>query len=383
MEVQSDNIKFGFSRFRNSNGIICYINSILHILQNTPLFIHYISQFKFKDVLLQKVEQQSSKHPDKNKEEIVREFVIFELFRLFKVSLETDDKSITPSSFKTIIGKKNDMWNEMNHQDSQEFFNFLISQLEEEAGEKVTFVPGANPISNTNEVPVEPNNFNIIMATKAWETFQSKEYSPLKKMFNGMIESNRRCSYCNSNNYQFEPFLTLALSIPIKNVDMKKEFTIYECMDHMIQEEQLDSSNMITCDMCGIKNQGYNKTLLWQTPKILVIHIKRFMTNAFGIPTQKLNNNIEYPIQDLDLSKYFNPSSPYKESSKYDLVGVNLHQAFGHGMNINQGHYTAFVKSMMDHQWYYMNDDNAVQRVGNSKSLQNQNAYLLFYYRHD
>jgi ubiquitin C-terminal hydrolase len=152
MEVQSDNIKFGFSRFRNSNGIICYINSILHILQNTPLFIHYISQFKFKDVLLQKVEQQSSKHPDKNKEEIVREFVIFELFRLFKVSLETDDKSITPSSFKTIIGKKNDMWNEMNHQDSQEFFNFLISQLEEEVGEKVTFVPGANLIGNNNKL---------------------------------------------------------------------------------------------------------------------------------------------------------------------------------------------------------------------------------------
>jgi ubiquitin C-terminal hydrolase len=380
MENQST-IKLGVSKYKNIMGVTCYMNSILHILQQTPMFIQYITQFKFKNVLLQKVELISSKNSDEDKEDIVKNFVIFELFRLFKVSLENDDNSITPTSFKTIIGKKNDMWDEMNHQDSQEFLNFLISQLEEEIGEKVTFIPG-NFLSEVHSD--EKLDFNAIIAMKAWETFQSKEYSPLKIMFNGMIESNRRCSYCNSNNYLFEPFVTLALSIPIKNKsDIKKEFSIYDCLDHMIQEEQLDSSNMVTCDMCGIKNQGYNKTLLWQTPKILVIHIKRFMTNSFGIPTQKLNNNIEYPIQNLDLLKYFNPHSPHKESSKYDLFGVNLHQAFGYGMNINKGHYTSFVKNMMNHNWYYYNDANDVECVPNSNSLQHMNAYMLFYYRHD
>jgi len=375
-------IKLGVSKYKNIMGITCYMNSILHILQQTPLFIHYISQFKFKDVLSQKVELLASKNPNENKEDIVKNFVIFELFRLFKVSLENDDTSITPSSFKTIIGKKNDMWDEMNHQDSQEFFNFLISQLEEEVGEKVTFVYGA--FLSNDEIPTGKLDFNTIIAMKAWETFQAKEYSPLKKMFNGMIESNRKCSYCNSTNHLFEPFVTLALSIPIENnSDMKKEFTIYECLDHMTHEQRFDSSNMVTCDMCGIKNQCYNKTLLWQTPKILVVHIKRFMTNSFGIPTQKLNNNIEYPIQNLDLSKYFNPQSPHKESAKYDLLGVNMHQAFGYGMNINQGHYTSFVKNMMNNNWYYYNDANPVERVPNSSNLQHKNAYMLFYYRHD
>ena len=107
------------------------------------------------------------------------------------------------------------------------------------------------------------------------------------------------------------------------------------------------------------------------------------MINSFGIPSQKLTNNIEYPITNLDLSKYFNPASPHKESSKYDLVGVNIHQSFGYGMNINQGHYTSFVKNMMNHQWHYMNDGNPVQLVPKASDLQTQNAYLLFYYRHD
>jgi hypothetical protein len=38
---------------------------------------------------------------------------------------------------------------------------------------------------------------------------------------------------------------------------------------------------------------------------------------------------------DLDLSKYFNPLSPYKEQSKYDLIGINIHKAFGHSGNTN------------------------------------------------
>ena len=372
----------GSSKYKSIMGITCYMNSILHILQQLPIFMEFISQAKFADTLNNKINKQVL-NSNKDKETILKENVIFELFRFFKTSFENDDSSITPTTFKTLIGKKNDMWNEYNHQDSQEFFNFLISQLEEEIGIKCQFIPGLDININTNILSFN-DSINNIIASNSWMQFQYKEYSPLKNLFDGLIETNRKCMCCSSKTIRFEPFLTLGLSVPIKNqLDMIKSFDIYDCLDHMILEEQLDSDNKMNCELCGLKNQGYGKSLLWKTPKILVLHIKRFLINSFGLPSQKITNNINYPIKNLDLSKYFDSSSPFKSSSKYDLVGVNLHQAFGYGGNINSGHYTSLVKNIMNNNWYLYNDSNPLKMAYTKENLQNPNAYMLFYYRHD
>ena len=384
-DTVDETVKLGVSKFKNMMGVTCYMNSILHILQQTPTFIEYISQAKFRDSIMKKINKKLLDDPELDEEQLLKEYVIFELFRLFKTSLENDDSSITPTSFKAVIGKKNDMWNEFNHQDSQEFLNFLISQLEEEAGIKSEFLPGFNYFDEENQMAYSvPNALKNAVATNAWTRFQAREYSPLKNMFDGMAQNNRKCMCCNTTSTAFEPFLTLAVSVPIKNKsDMYKSFDIYDCLDHFISEEQLDAENKMNCEMCGLKNRGHSKTLLWKTPKILVIHIKRFLVNAFGIPTQKITNNVSYPIKDLDMSKYFDPVSPHVSSSKYDLIGINIHQAFGYGGNINAGHYTSIVKNIMNNNWYLYNDSNQVKMAYTKENLQNANAYLLFYYRHD
>jgi ubiquitin C-terminal hydrolase len=361
------------------------MNSILHILQQIPIFVEYISQAKFRDIIMEKInrkillDKKSDNNNNSNKELYLKEYVIFELFRLFKTSLENDDSSITPTTFKTLIGKKNDIWNEYNHQDSQEFFNFLISQLEEEIGVKSEFIPGFNYVESNIHYSID-NAVKNIIATNSWIKFQAREYSPLKNLFDGLIQNNRKCMCCNTNSIAFEPFLTLPISIPIKNnADIKKTFDIYECISHLTAEEQLDVNNKMTCEMCGLLNQCHSSTFLWKMPKILVIHIKRFIVNAFGTPTQKITNNVIYPIKDLDLSQYFDPASPYKSSCKYDLIGINIHQAFGYGKNINAGHYTSIVKNMINNNWYLYNDSNDVIMAYTKENLQNANAYLLFY----
>ena len=50
---------------------------------------------------------------------------------------ENDNIKIQPSSFKKLIGKKDSLWNELEHQDSQEFYTFLITKIEEECGNKI------------------------------------------------------------------------------------------------------------------------------------------------------------------------------------------------------------------------------------------------------
>lgn len=379
---ERETIKYGVSKYKNIMGITCYMNSILHILQQIPIFTEYITQAKFKDVILNKIENQLKSNNFITKEEALKQYVIFELFRLFKISLENDDSSITPTTFKMLIGKKNDMWDENNHQDSQEFFTFLISQLEEEAGMKSTFLPGLNYYELEKKNICE--SLKNIIAIDSCNRFQAREYSPLKNLFDGLSESNRRCMCCNNKSVRYEPFVTLPLSVPIKNSqDMIKTFNIYECLDHMIKEEQLDDDNKMNCEMCGLRNRAYSQSLLWKTPKVLVLHIKRFLVNSYGITSQKITNNVEYPITNLDLEKYFDPTSPYKNSSKYDLIGINIHQAFGYGGNINSGHYTSIVKNIMNNNWYLYNDSNPLKMALTKEHLQNQNAYMLFYYRHD
>jgi ubiquitin C-terminal hydrolase len=368
----SQEVKIGVSKYKNIMGITCYMNSILHILQQIPIFSTFIAQAEFKYII-------ANKYNNDNEilTKFIQESVITQLFKLFQASLSKDDATIIPTSFKQIIGTKNDIWNEFNQQDSQEFFTFLISQLEEEIGMKYEFVPGTKVGDNTISFN---DSINIITANNAWNKFQLKEFSILKEMFDGLFETIKKCSYCNTKFLRYEPFLTLSISIPIQdNID--KEFDIYECLDHLIMEEQLNDENKMTCDMCGLKNKGFSKSLLWKTPQILVLHIKRFLINSFGIPAQKLNNNILYPIT-LDLEKYFNQVSPFKKQAKYNLIGINLHQALGNRRNINCGHYTSIVKNHLNNNWYLYDDSEPIQQIGND-NLQNPNAYMLFYYRND
>ena len=60
----------------------------------------------------------------------VTKLINYQLYQIFKASLNNDDQKITPTSFRSTISKKNNMWGEHRYQDSQEFFNFLISSLE-------------------------------------------------------------------------------------------------------------------------------------------------------------------------------------------------------------------------------------------------------------
>jgi len=377
LDDQKTPIKLGTSKFKNILGITCYMNSILHILQQTPIFMEYITQAKFRDIIIQKL---NSTEPDKTKHvDMVKNYVIFELFRLFKTSLENDDLVITPTKFKQLIGNKNDMWNEYNHQDSQEFFNFLITQLGEEVGTKCKFIPG---LSISDKSRTFDESIHNIIAISSWSSFQSREYSPLKNLFDGLIETKRKCICCSSQVIRFEPFVTLPLSVPIKNGNMHTQYDIYDCLDHLTTEEQLDVDNKMNCDMCGLKNRGHSKNLLWKTPKILVLHIKRFLFNSAGIPTQKITNPIIYPIVDFNLAKYFNPASPYINSSSYDLIGINLHQT-SMSNSINFGHYTSIVKNIIDNKWYLYNDSKPVEQAQCDKDLQCSNAYMLFYCRHD
>ena len=392
MEDNKEKIIYGNSKYKNI-GNTCYMNSTLAILQHTNIFTDFIINGSFSKNLITNIKRKINENNTISKDdhdniqlqlyiEIINK-LSYQLYQLFVASLQNDDCSITPTSFKSSIGKINCMWNENMHQDSQEFFSFLITNLEEEIGQKVSFIPGRKFIKSNNNFSIKKNLLRI-KAQKSWEKFLKNEYSPLKIMFNGLSHTNNKCEFCTNESNSFETFTTLQLSIPknSKNVsDDTKTFHLYECFDHLVQEEELDFNNRMKCGLCYRKNKAIKKTSIWKTPKILVLHIKRFEINDYGIPVRKITNKINYPIINLDIEKYINEDSPFTKKCKYNLFGINLHHEFGFFGNINSGHYTSIVKSRFDNKWYIYNDSNNISEINNLDSLINKNAYMLFYYR--
>jgi ubiquitin C-terminal hydrolase len=352
-------IELGISKFRNDNGISCYINSILHILQQLPYFSDYIITEKYLDDL-------------KNKNIELKTTVIYELFRILKLSHENDNINITPSSFKKIIAKKNYMWGEIAQQDSQEFLIFMISQLEEEVGNNIEYIPGRKDFTN-NDAITKNDIYKLCGLDR-----NKKDFSIMKELFIGSTSSNIICHFCESHAPNFENFITLSLDIPLES---KSSITLHDCLRHTLKDEKFDADNKVNCDFCGIKNKSTRKIKLWKTPKILIIHFKRFKTNEYGQQVNKITNQINYPINNLNISNYFDENSPHKDKSKYDLLGINVHEELMH-KSTEVGHYISAVKNKYDNKWYIFNDSCEPCYI-KQEHLQNTNAYMLFYIRKD
>lgn len=349
-------VEIGISKFRNDNGVSCYINSILHILQQLPYFADYIVLENYLDDI-------------RDKGIGLSQLLVYELYRILKLSYENDNININPTTFKKLLAKKNPIWGEIAQQDSQEFLMYLLSKLEEEVGNNVDFIPGRKDFLNIENEKITPNDiYKICNLDK-----NKKDFSIMRELFVTSTTVNNICEYCNSYAPRIEIFTQLDVNIP-KNTT-QDIYTLDDCIKYTFKDEQLDKHNKCDCDFCGIKNKSIKKTKLWKTPKILIIHFKRFMTNEYGQQTAKITDPINYPIKNLDLTEYFDENSPYKNNCTYDLIGVNIHEELQH-KSIDVGHYVSAVKNRYNNKWYLFNDSAEPRKL---KYKQFKNAYMLFY----
>jgi ubiquitin C-terminal hydrolase len=356
----SNNI--GCSKYINSNGVSCYRNSILAILQNLPFFTEYIVNIpNIKKFCLKKSDEEISNT------------ITYQLFKLFYISL-SNNSDLNPSTLTELMTKKNSMWGEMEQQDSLEYLVDLLDKIREEQGKEIVFVGNFNNISTENT--------NIILEKlifmSQYEKFNSKEcksiinlYSPFNQMFDIYSIEKKCCPNCNNNVNKLDVSTIIKLDFP----DMK-ELDIYNMMDYNEMEKELDSDNKATCDMCYQKVQLKISNKLWKLPKILIFQFKRFKFNMTTLSDIKIQQKVNYPIH-LNMEKYIDDLSPFKQYHNYHLVGVNLH----FGYTRHSGHYVSFVKNKLDDKWYLFNDSNPIQELKYMEQLINNNASALFYVR--
>ncbi|CAK7218314.1 hypothetical protein SEUCBS140593_003505 [Sporothrix eucalyptigena] len=152
----------------------------------------------------------------------------------------------------------------------------------------------------------------------------------------------------------------------------KRGLTLDECLDEFEREEILSENDMWYCPRCKEHRRASKKFDLWKTPDILVVHLKRFSSS--GWRRDKLDMRVDFPVEGLDITKRVLDRQTGKEEV-YDLIGVDDHWG-----GLGGGHYTAFAKNFIDHQWYEYNDS-SVSKVGDPARVVSAAAYLLFYRR--
>ena len=355
--------EIGISKFKNINGVTCYMNSILAILQQVPIFSDYIISGKFKEYL------KSNEYSN---------LISYHLYKLFRISMSMDDANLTPTSLRKVCADKDFIWGEHQQQDSAEYLQFVITKMEEEMANNVDFLPGLK--LNKQYLNSDINeSLECIQAINGYQRFTRKEFSPLKKFFTGLEETKSNCKICSNVKNNYQTFIIWQLPIPV--TEPAQELQLEDCMDKWFENETLDDENRSTCDFCGVKSNAGKSNSIFMPPKILVIQLKRFKKDMYGQVCRKITNKVNYPITDLDISKYISNSSCYKDNYKYNLIGVNIHQELGSYANINLGHYVSIVKNRYDNKWLVFNDDYSPRVITSKDELINNRTYLLFYCR--
>ena len=186
------------------------------------------------------------------------------------------------------------------------------------------------------------------------------DYSEIIKLFYGCHVS--RILDCSDNLISQTPEPFFLINLPIPN---KKNINLMDCFDLYTDYEVMDGENQWYNEK-EEKHQDIKKNILFfSLPHILVIDFKRFNNNM-----KKNNALIDFPLENLDLSKYVIGYN--KDEYKYDLYGICNHSG-----NVMGGHYTAFVKNA-NNKWYNFNDTKITEMRENKNVVTNQ-AYCLFY----
>ena len=161
--------------------------------------------------------------------------------------------------------------------------------------------------------------------------------------------------------------------------------TLQQCLDVFRKREQLGEDDPWFCDGCKTHRCAFKTMDLWDAPRILVIHLKRFLYERVGgvlgerVQREKINDRVQFPMEGFDIGPMLAGKNHSKMPTVYDLFAVSNHMG-----GLGGGHYTAYVKSG-DGSWWLMNDGTCskVEKKDEETEVVSSHAYVLFYKRRD
>lgn len=323
-------------------GNTCFLNSCMQVLGHT---------YELNELL------DSSKYTRHMKSDIPDIDVINE-WNTLRTLMWKQNCTISPNRFvhfvqQLAMKKDRELFTGWAQNDLPEFLLFIIECMHNSISRQVKMKIMGQTKTQVDTIAVE--------CYKMLENTYSREYSEIMDLFYGVYVSeisNPKGNIVHSTKP--ESFFMLDLEIPKRNA------SLYDCLDAFTDYEILDGDNAWLNEKTGQKEQVKKRMTFWNFPHILVITLKRFSADG----TRKIQDLIDFPLENLDLSKYVSGYNP--SQYKYHLYGVCNHSGGPMG-----GHYTAFVKDSLD-QWVHFNDSN-LDKISKKNDIITPMAYCLFY----
>mgnify|MGYP002623943468 CR=1 FL=1 len=322
-------------------GATCYMNATLQCLAH----IEYLTKY-----LLDNISEKNNKYKLTN----AYTEVLYNLWQNKNINY------YTPTHFKDIISKMNSLFAGIQANDSKDLVLFLLENIHNELNKpNNNYHPKKNSFSD---------QYNYELTFKLFSEYFMETYnSVISHLFYGMYNSMMKCSNCNvtTNNVQCFNILIFPLEEVRKFKNrVNNQVDIEECFEFYQKYDYMTGDNQIFCNNCNKMSDCCNYTRLIICPNVLVINLNRGKGLQFDV---KLNFGEYLNIQEFI---YYKNDSP----TYYELTGIVTH----FGPSSMSGHFIAFCKSFVDHQWYKYNDaqvDLSSFREANSTGI----PYILFY----
>ena len=320
-------------------GNTCFINSCLQVLIHCPLFIHKF--FDKYDSL------------DKNKNDIVISRYFYDVCTSMVNTINTQEKYIDITNFKTVFGTKHQMFEGYLQNDSQEFCRIFLEDLSTEL----------------NEIKNKTLYRELTNSLQRTKTFKDKEYaknfterekSIITETFYSQIITTFTCK-CRFNNYSFQKLLDFPLLLPknINQIDIISLLKIY-CQTEIIDFER-------KCENCHKIEQHQKEIKISSPPEILILSLQRIDPS-----TQKKNECIVTFPEILDIKDFIDHECKHDSETVYNLFAVINHKG-----NIDSGHYFSYIKFFKTVDWYLFNDSSVKKLEKKPENF--PFAYALFY----
>lgn len=324
-------------------GNTCFLNSIMQIIKEID---------DLPNIIKNKIKKNEIK---KNNDGILS----IELSQLIEM-MTTNNGIIRPTRFIEILqnyAKSNDkvLFTGFMQNDVQEFFSLLIEALHKSISREKNIIINGKAQTEVDKLAIKCFN------EKAIE--YKKEYSEINELFQAISVTFIKGNSTLDTSSKTELYTSINLPILYNNNVVQN---IYDCFKLYTMPETLNGDNKWYNEDKNIKEPATKYIKFWDFPKVLFILFKRFAPNG----KTKINNVIDFPIDNLDLSHFV---CGYKPTSyKYDLFGVCNHSG-----GLLGGHYTAYVRNKHN-EWIHYNDTRW-EIVENPKDIITAKAYCLFY----
>ncbi|KAG0215441.1 Ubiquitin carboxyl-terminal hydrolase 26 [Mortierella sp. GBA30] len=297
---------------------ICYLNSVLQALRNTPGCKETLFAVQDKINLVERTIQSHIGVQDHQRSFFDNALQLFRSLDEREQSRADGDASLENTLYaKDVIlplQQGNTQFNSPDQQDAAEFLSFVIDLFKE-------VLEALLSLEHGRESRIVPT-----------------DWQPMRDMFQICTEKVIRCQKCPSVSVHNDESLELNIQI---DADHPTEIRDLDWgISETLKEEHMTDDNQRFCDRCNSKEDARVSLSLKSLPKIMVLRLQRnsYLENR---PT-KLQHGVSC-AERMSFDKWL--SSDYKgPHPNYELCAIIIHR----GRTVNSGHYYAYIQKNIE-----------------------------------